>query len=319
MDAVKENKFSALVKTQAFLGDNAAALTDVAQIATQKLVLDSFIQGIVVNDGIATSDTTGFTTAKENARVALVSAALRLTRAAKALALDNDDPIMLQKANYTKTELNTKRDGNLHVAGAQISEFVTPLVPSLAGYRILPAHLLVLDTCIATYFSTIPKPGSEIDQKVVANRNVEELIAKAFNLLNSKMDAYLDLFLDDFPDLVEAYYLARAIDDMTGGGGGSGGSGGGSAQIFNGTVNAMSSVSAGPIIYNGAASIKLSTLSPVSLSFQLMDGAMATGGPVNVGPSTNVTVPLSSMGLSGTSISIMNSGMMPCDYNINIQ
>jgi hypothetical protein len=288
------------------------------QIAAQKLVLDSQIDGIILNDGIATSDTTGYAIAKENARVALRDAALRLTRAAKTLALDSDDPIMLKQADYTKSELDAKRDAILHVVGKQISEFVTPLIGALAGYRILLAHLVVLDTNIATYFSTLPAPGSQTDQKAVANKNVDELLTKAYALLNTKMDAYLDLYLDDFPDLVEEYYLARAIDDMTGGGGGSGG-GGGAAQIFNGTVLPMTSVSVGPIVYNGTATIKLNTLSAVGLSFQLMNGAMASGAPVLVGPATSVTIPLSTMGANGTSITVMNSGMMSGDFNINIQ
>ncbi|MCF8256394.1 MAG: hypothetical protein K9J06_02510 [Flavobacteriales bacterium] len=316
MDAKEENRFSALIEVQDFLNQNAAALTDVAQIGIQKLVLDSYIQGIVVNDGIATADTTGHAIAKGNARVALTSAALRLTRAAKTMALDTEDPILLKQADYTKSELDKKRDTELHVTCQQISDFVTPLVPALAGYRIAPAHLTVLDTNIATYYSTLPQPGGQKDQKVVAGRNVAELLSKSYSMLGTKMDAYLDLYLDDFPDLVEQYYLARAIDDNTGGGGGGGG---GTAQEFSGTVPAMMTATAGPIAFSVDATVKLTSSGTVGLSFQLMSGAVPSGSPISVPPASNFQGKLSDMGPAGDSIVVNNSNPMPGDYTISIQ
>lgn len=316
MNAREENRYSALIKVQAFLNTNAAALAPVTQIATEKLVLDSYIQGIIVNDGIATADTTGYAIAKANAKTALISAALRMTRAAKALAIDTDNSILLKKADYTKSELDKKRDTELHVTCQQISDFVTPLVPALAGYLITPAHLTVLDTNIGTYYSTLPQPGGQTDQKVVAGNNVAELLSKAYGMLSTKMDAYLDLFLEDFPDLVEEYYLARAIDDNTGGGGGGGG---GDTQDFSGSVNGMSSVSVGPIVYDAAADISLITTTPISLTFQLMNGAVPAGAPVMVPPSSNTEIPLSDMGPAGDSIMVSNIAAMPGGYSISIK
>lgn len=318
MDAIEENRFSALIKVQTFLAEKATDLAGVTQIATEKLVLDSYIDGIVLNDGIATADTTGYAIAKTNARVALTTSALRMTRAAKAFAIDTNDSILLKRADYTKSELDKKRDTELHVTCQQISDFVTPLVPSLAGYLVLPAHLTVLNTNIGTYYTTLPQPGGQTDQKVVAGRNVAELMSKAYGMLSTKMDAYLDLYIDDFPDLVELYYLARAIDDNTGGGGGGGG-GGTEPQEFSGTVLAMNSTTVGPIVYSASANIKLASNDPVSLTFQLMNGAVPAGPPVSVPPSTVVEIPLSDMGAAGDSIMVSNSSPMPGAYSISIQ
>jgi hypothetical protein len=315
MDAREENRFSALIKVQTFLTDNAAALTDVTQIGDQKLVLDSYIAGIILNDGIATADTTGYAIAKGNAKTALISAAMRLTRAAKALALDTEDPILLKKADYTVSELDKKRDTEVHVTCQQISDFITPIMATLAGYRVTAAHLTVLNTNLATYYSTLPQPGGQTDQKVVAGRNVAELLSKAYGMLSTKMDAYLDLYLEDQPDLVEEYYLARAIDDMAGGGGGGGAN---AAQTFSGTVAAMSSEAAGPVTYIAAATIGMTTTSAVGLSFQLMNGAVPAGAAVNVPPSAKVEVALNSMGPAGDSILVSNGSATPGGYSMVI-
>jgi hypothetical protein len=310
MDARQENRYSAVLKVQAFLSDRAAELAAVTQIATEKLVLDSYIQGIIVNDGIATADTTGYAQAKANARVALTSAALRLTRAAKALAVDTSDPILLKKTDYTKSELDKKRDTELHVSCQQISDFVTPLVPSLSGYLITPAHLTVLNTNLATYYSTLPQPGGQTDIKVVAGRNVEELLNKAYSMLKDKMDTYLDLFLEDDPDLVEQYYLARAIDDNTGGGNGK--------QTFSGTVGAMSSATAGPVTYKADATVKLVTTSPQGLYFQLMNGGMSSGSQVYVAGLGSEEMKFSMLGVAGDSFMVSNNNGMPGDFSITI-
>jgi hypothetical protein len=317
MKATEENRFSALVKVQTFLTEKAASLAAVTQIATEKLVLDSYIDGIILNDGIATADTTGYAIAKGNARVALTSAALRMTRATKALAIDTNDPILLKKADYTKSELDKKRDSDLYITSKQISDMVTPLVPALAGYLILPAHLTVLNTNLATYYTTLPQPGGQTDQKVVAGSNVAELLSKAYGLLSTKMDAYLDLFLEDNPDLVEEYYLARAIDDNTGSGGGGGG-GGGSTQEFSGSVVPMGTDTVGPITYNAAASMTLSATGPSDLTFQLMSGAVPSGGEKTVLAFTSKTDLMSAFGPAGDSISITNTSAAPAGYSITI-
>ena len=318
MDAKEENRFSALIKVQTFLNDYAADLTDVTQIADQKLVLDSYIDGIVLNDGIATSDTTGYAIAKANARVSLTSSALRMTRATKTLAIDTDDAVLLKKTDYTKSELDAKRDTELHVVSCQIRDFVTPLMPQLTGYRVTPVHLTVLNTNIATYYSTLPQPGGQTDQKVVAGNNVAQLLSAAYGMLGSKMDAYLDLYLDDFPDMVEAYYLARAIDDNTGGGGGGGG-GGNDTQEFNGTVNPMSSANAGPLNYNAPATVTLAATGPVGLSFQLTGAANTSAPPIYVASHSSIEVAMGSMGSAGDSIMINNSNPMPGSYSITIE
>lgn len=306
MDANQENRYSALLKTQLYLFDNALAFSDVPQIGTQKLVIDGYIQGIAINNGIAINDTTGAAEAKADARLALTTSALRMARAAKSFALDIDDKLLLKSMNITKSELNTLRDTEVLHACNTILATTTPLIVTLAGYRVLPAHLTVLGTNLTTYSAAIPQPGKEIDVKVIARNNVVEFLQRAYQLLGTKMDSYVDLYMDDFPDLVEGYYLARAVDDMTGGGGGNGGGGNDDSLEFTGNVQPMTNGTAGPFDYDGATAVQVENLSPISFKLQLIVGGLPVGGQQTVQANGTLNTTLSTFATSGDSFRIVN-------------
>jgi hypothetical protein len=151
----------------------------VPQIGAEKLVLDGYIQGITINNGIAMNDTTGASEGKADARLAMTESTMRVSRGLKALAVDLGDKLLLRSADLTKSELNKMRDTEVHHACQLLLTTATPHTVALAGYRVLPAHFTVLTTNITTYFATIAQPGMETDTKVVARHNVQEFLASS--------------------------------------------------------------------------------------------------------------------------------------------
>ncbi len=317
MDARDENRFSSLLKIQLFLNANLASFIDVPQIGNEKLVLDGYIQGIIINNGIAMNDTTGAREGKADARLAMTESTMRVARGLKALAVDLGDKLLLRGVDLTKSELNKMRDTEVHHACQLLLDTATPHTVALAGYRILPAHFTVLTTNITTYFATIAQPGKETDMKVIANHNVQEFLASSFTMLKTKMDVYMDLYLEDFPDLIEEYYLARAIDDMTGGSGGSGG--GSTPVVFTGTVASSSSVVAGPFTYAiGAPVVVRNTSASISLTFQASLSGAVVGTPFIIAAGGEETGTLGEVAPNFDSFLVTNSTAVDGSYEITV-
>jgi len=287
----------------------------VPQIGNEKLVLDGYIQGIAINNGIAMNDTTGAAEAKADARLAMTNSTMRLGRGMKALATDLVDKLLLRSSDFTKSDLNAMRDTEVHHFCQTFFDTATPHTVALAGYRITPAHFTVASTNITTYFAAIGQPGKQTDLKVVARANVKEFLASAYTMLETKMDTYMNLYLDDFPDLVEAYYLARAIDDMTGGGSGDRSD----AEEFTGSVPMGGSVLAGPFTYASASPLVLrNTSASTPLTFQASLGGAVVGMTRIVAGGVEDTTTLGAIAPACDSIRVTNSGAMPGSYFISV-
>ena len=322
MNDNQENRFNAAVVVQDFLEDNAIALEELPQIAVAKTVLDGYIEKFIEEEGIATTDTTGSADDKEAKRQVLITATLRLTRGAKAFAIDTDNKKLLSKVNLVKTDLSKLRDTQLGIKCDSLKKTITPIIGSLTPYKVLPPHLTAQSDALEAYAESIPEPADQSKERQLAGEEADRQLDLIYELLDKKLDTYMDLLIDDEPELVAEYYLARAITDNAGGGSNGGGTGtgtGGGNQpiVFNGNVTAMMTQATGTFTYSAGISVTLkATTTP--LSFQLGQDGVPVGNTKNLAMGATQVFALSDFNGSGNMFIVSNSSPIQGGYTITL-
>lgn len=315
MDDNQENRFTAALQVQDFLEDNASDLAGVAQIAEVKTELDGHIEKYVEADGTATTDTTGSAEEKAAQRAILMSTTLRLSRAAKAWATDTNDIKLLRKVDLVKTDLSQLRDTQFYVACKELNKLITPIIASLAPYLVLPTHLTAQGDALEAYFDTISEPADQSDERQLAGQEADRQLSLIYTLFNTKLDTYMDLLLDDEPELVAEYYLARAITDNAGGSGSGTGGGGTPAPgtgagtqpiVFSGTVLHMSAITTALFVYKANKAVKLENTGSPMLKFQLQKGGMPAGTVISLNAGEVMNGIFSDLAMDGDSFQISN-------------
>lgn len=209
MDDVKENRLSAAIKVRGFLLTKAVELSTVAQIATEEGVLNGLIVKIIDTDGNANIDNTGFTAAKENARLALTTIALKVSNAATSYYLSIDDIAQMRTVQFTPTALRNMRDSELYRTTKKFYELVSPIEANLSGFNSGPAEVLQLQTRLGQYWNVIDDPGNKQAETKTAN----DLQEKNFSDMNACLER-IDIYMSTFSlELVTEYKNNRNIDD----------------------------------------------------------------------------------------------------------
>ncbi len=274
MTDTQENKLSMYIKTADFLGNHAGGLVSVTQIAGIKIELDAAIQNITDAAGLATSDTTGFTTEKAQERTDLEAITLKVSRATAAYFLSINNTGGIKLADYNKSELDTMRDTDLYVKAKYLHSKALPVQANLSDFNSGPADVTALNSKLAAYFAVIQLPQEKRGEKTVSVLALEEMMS-ATDLLLDTLDIYMLTFEAIDANLFGLYRTARAIDDT---------SGGGAAQIKTGTVpmNAQTNIpfSAGAIAADSGLELG-NEGSAGQLMFYFSDSTTGTPGPMS--------------------------------------
>lgn len=220
MTDTQENHLSMYIKVDTFLGNNAAALAGVTQIAGLKTDLETLIDNITTSAGLVTDDTTGYAIDKTNKREELEAIMLKVSRATAAYYISIDNAQGFKTADYTPSQLHAVRDSELYSRAKRLFNVATPISASLVGFNSSAADVADLDTKKEAFFEVLEAPRSKRGEKSAAVKDLEIYFEDGSSLLFF-LDAYMDTFAAVNTNLYNQYLSARAIDDL-GGGGGSG-------------------------------------------------------------------------------------------------
>lgn len=212
MNNQQENKFSMYVKVASYLEDHATALSGVTQITDIKSELDTRILNITTADGIATSDTTGYTVQKANAEGALRARILSVGRAASAYFLSIGNLGLMEEVDHRPSELDALRDTELYVRGKKLFDVADPVKTNLSGFNSGPTDVAALNTTADAYYLILELPKRKTEIKSSQAREVVRQM-EATDLLLGNLDIYMDTFADTQPLLFDEYKSARSIDD----------------------------------------------------------------------------------------------------------
>jgi len=315
MDNRQTNRYGALIKVQSFFNHNLDQFDSVTFVADTKEELDDLMTAIVNAEGVASSNITGGAEQKADLRKAFTDSILRVCRGAKSYAKNTDNTLLLSKVGRPKSTITKLRDAELVVLGMQVQKAVSPIIADLANHAVTPEMLQELSDRLDAFFDQISLPYDLKLERSTARKEVYRLIDAAFVLLENRMDIYMNLFLEDLPDLVERYYLARAIDDR----GGRRRSSTANNDPLSGRIAANTSLSA-PITIEQKTTVTLQNLSRQPLRFQFMAHQTPIGKPVVVEGKSTITLQVADLGPETNGLRITNANILLAgSYTVSVQ
>lgn len=315
MDNRQTNRYGALIKVQSFFNDHIDNFDSVPSVGEAKEDLDDLMAAILAAEIVASGNITGGAEQKADLRNAFTDSILRVCRGAKAYAKDTDNTMLLSKVGRPKSTITKLRDAELVVVGMQVSKAVTPIIGDLANYAVTPAMLQDVTDRLDAFFDQISLPYDLTLERSTARKEVTRLINAAYSLLEDRMDTYMDLFLYDLPDLVELYYLARAIDDR----GGKRRSSTANSDPLNGRIAANTSITS-PIALSGKTTVTLQNRSRQPLVFQFMAQRSAIGDPHTVEGKSTLSLSVADLNSDANGLHITNANILLAGaYTVSVQ
>lgn len=207
----QEERLGMATKVKNFLAEHAAALSTVAQIATEQSLLDAQIELITDTEGEVGADNTGYTQDKKTKRDDLVKITKHVGAAAAAYFLSIGETGNLKLADYTQTELTHARDMVLYGRAKHLWKLADPVKASLTAFNSGTAEVDNLNTLKEAFFNVIQKPADKKDDRKMYTRKQKKNFVVLMEILG-RLDVYMATFEFSNNDLFQIYKNRRMID-----------------------------------------------------------------------------------------------------------
>lgn len=161
---------------------------------------------------LAAGSSTGYTSAKDLAEVAMLDAAMPVLRGIKALQLDAPDPTLVPLAAFTRTTLDELRDLTQVKTLRALHTAALARTVALAEERVTATQIAALDAKIAVFEPLIGAPRQATTAAAtLRERSVASLGAARAAL--KRLDVRVPNLASELPELVANYQKARVIVD----------------------------------------------------------------------------------------------------------
>ena len=304
MDNTQEEYYGTYLKLKQFATTNATALAVNPNIAAEKVKLDTLLNAIELQDTIANSDDTGFTTMKQNAAAALRANLKEVSRGLTSYFEGKGHAGNLEKVKMTVTEIEYRDDAKLNLKANQVYLVGNvPAVktdPDLAQSQLLPADIDDLETSRIAFMNLVSLPDEKRGDRVAANKEKAALFETGNKKILPRLDNLMLPFASSNAVLYSKYETARAIDNLPSNSGTDGYNitnftvpAGGSVlvPIFSGSGSIPADLQLYLRAINGTAIICTTSVpaSPCTSGYELLQGVTFKGPISELGLDLNLT------------------------------
>jgi len=309
MNAHHYYRFKALIRVVQWLHDNETTLSEVASVATVETTLQQMLQKIIQDDGISTADYSGHTALKAQVRQELTAATKTVLLGMHSLALATENQLLMVASNHSKSALQKKTDSDLLVFCRQIKESAELIAAQLVPYQIDDAAIALIGTLGKNFLNAQTNMEHNKLVQTLSHAEVIHQLQAAYQLMDKRLDALIDLFIDDYSDLVESYYLAREIGHH---------STAKAANISSGEVTEATPAIVGPFRYGPTKGLMLVNFSDSTLLFQMVDNKEAVGRIITLAPLSAYVGVLARLADRGDSLLVTTTSDSPATYRAEI-
>lgn len=206
-----ENKLTMLNAVLRFLKQNSSAWgssTVMAELITKLEALIGEIESIRL---ITDSDLTGITAEKLAQQEVLISKAYEFSSILYAMASRSENKVLQGKVNFTESELQNARGGDLISTCKAIAALVSENLAALVPYDLTKADMTVLGEMISSFSENLPTHRVSVAERKAANERLKEAYATVDILVSEQLDRMMVRYRNGSSDLYAAYNNARAI------------------------------------------------------------------------------------------------------------
>ena len=309
MKGKDEDKLSMYEKTNLFVKDHIDEISAVVKRAViEKANFEEALNELMYIIANAGGQTTGYTQIKENARFLLERSMLKIMRALKAFAIDENLFDLKAKSDYSRTDVERLRDSDLFTTALRIYGLANDNEAGIANYSITHDNINKLDTYAKSFFEVIQLPKDKIGERSSYNKLIELKMAEIDTILYDKFDNYLSLIEFDNVQLYAQYRSARSIDNSRGTS---------SSKQYSGTVAAGLTVMVIQQDYDQDRSYTFFNKGNADLQIGLStDGVSINSSSVTLQPGDEISRDASDLNSEGNYLLVQNMGSVEGKYEI---
>jgi hypothetical protein len=309
MKGKDEDKLSMYEKTGLFVKDHIVEISTVVKRAViEKANFEEALNELMYIIANAGGQTTGYTQIKENARFLLERSMLKIMRALKAFAIDENLFDLKAKNDYSRTDVERLRDSDLFTTALRIYGLANDNEAGIANYSITHDNISKLDTYAKSFFEVIQLPKDKIGERSSYNKLIELKMAEIDTILYDKFDNYLSLIEFDNVQLYAQYRSARSIDNSRGTS---------SSKQYSGTVAAGLTVMVVQQDYDQDRSYTFFNKGNADLQIGLStDGVSINSSSVTLQPGDEISRDASDLNSEGNYLLVQNMGSIDGKYEI---
>lgn len=206
-----ENKLMMLNTVLSFLKQNRS-LWEASPVMVELITnLENLIGEIESLRLLTESNLTGITAEKNNQQEELIDKAYELSSILYAMASLADNKVLQAKVDYTESELQNIRGGDLLTTCTSIAAIVKENLTDLERFEITEDDASDLEKLIASFAENIPAYRVSVTERKAANEKMKELFLNADSLLNEQLDRMMVRYKNNSAEEYTAYTNARSI------------------------------------------------------------------------------------------------------------
>ncbi len=173
----------------------------------------SHLTALNANDTLQKTLSTGVTQTKENAKAAMINAAILTANAGRAYAAVTSNANLLAQMSYTSSDLKRATDTDADDICQLIHDNLNPYIANISAYGATTATQTALQNAITAFSNLIGTPRQQKAIVVHATITIAQHFSAANALLKDQLDAALIQFKASNAAFYNQYMSARVIVD----------------------------------------------------------------------------------------------------------
>lgn len=217
MNDRQENFLSMNVAVKTTCDGNASVWNGTPYFVTHYSNLNTKISELQALKTAQELDIKGFTLDKGGKKNDMISQTMTLINALVAFARAENNMILLEEVNYTKTDLDRARD-EIIVSKCQIvQDRAITYMAQLAGINITNQMIIDHQASIGVYSAVSQMPSTKEDERQVITTQIDSTIGQIRDIFKI-LDPIAKTFSTVNATFMQAYFNSREIYDLGGGG-----------------------------------------------------------------------------------------------------
>ncbi len=207
----QEDNLNMYQATNDVLIDSAAIYAANAPFTAAVGDLGKSIEDIQELRDLQDEDTKGVTEDKQQNRTALEDQTYTVASIIIFYASQNNNRTLLQKVNFTRSDLSRARDNELPGMSEQVHQAAVANAAAILPFGCTAVMITDLATAIATYVDSISKPRAAKSGTSAATEQLPNAFEIADKILTESLDKGMELYRVSQPDFYEKYFKARIV------------------------------------------------------------------------------------------------------------
>lgn len=213
MTKQQKNKLVMMKGLLSYLKLNSAIWENSVPFTTAVTELEELITSIETTWQSTKVDQSGLVAEKRNLKASLVNSIFAISSQMYAMACKTKDLVLQGKVNFSKSELEALRDGELPTTSKTVSELARTKLPELVTYEVTAAGLDALDELTGQYNTSLSTPRNSVSERMANNVRIKGLFAFAKVLLNEQVKYQMIRYEISDPEFYTGYLNASKIVD----------------------------------------------------------------------------------------------------------